>query len=104
MAEAVSTLMQIAKAVVEIERELLPVPEPVSVLPEVASVQPSTARSPEPAAAKTFTQKSYVEAAQLTLTALFQKLGAQGKGRRKRKPAALPEQQLSLFRMLAATD
>jgi hypothetical protein len=34
----------------------------------------------------------------------LQKLGAQGKQTRKRQPVVLPEQQLSLFGMLVASD
>lgn len=40
-------------------------------------------------------------AAQLSLTALFQKLGTQGKPQRKRKAVVLPEQQMSLFDLTA---
>ena len=110
MNEAVSAQMQIAKAVIEIERELLPAPEAVSVQPSVVSPehslpvgQPAT-HNAQPTTVENAAQKSYVGAAQLALTDLFQKLGAQGKGQRKRKPVILPEQQLSLFGALAATD
>ena len=47
---------------------------------------------------------SNIGAAQLSITALFQKLGAQGKQTRNRQPVVLPEQQLSLFGMLTVTD
>ena len=77
MTEAVSAQIQVAKAVVEIEREAV-------------SLQLSADND--------------LGAAQLILTALFQKLGAQGKQQRLRKPMAVPEQQLLLFGMLAATD
>jgi len=43
-------------------------------------------------------------AAQLSITALVQKLGAQGKQTRQRQPVIVPEQQLSLFGALAAAD
>jgi superfamily II DNA/RNA helicase len=80
MAEAVSAQMQVAQAVVEIER-------PVSVpLPQAETASPE----PTAPAAKT-------GAKQLSLAALFEKHGMQGKPSRQRKVAAAPEQQLSLF-------
>ena len=87
--------MQVAKVVIEIEREAVS-PQPAAVID-----QPEATHTPEPTTAS-YAQKSYVGAAQLTLTALFQKFGAQGKQRRTRKAAVVPEQQLSLFGMLAA--
>ncbi|MBN2002238.1 MAG: SWF/SNF helicase family protein [Anaerolineae bacterium] len=90
MSEAVSVQMQVAKAVIEIEREA------VSDQPEV---QPIT-HTPESATTHS-APKSYVGAAQLTLTALFQKFGAQGKRASRRKPVTPPKQQLSLFGALA---
>ena len=100
--------MRVAKAVIEIERELLPVVEAaaVSVQPEAIALQPAIL-TPQPAthnpkpSTRTLTS---IGAAQLTLTDLFQKLGAQGKQTRKRQPVILPEQQLPLFGALAATD
>ena len=77
MAEAASAQIQVVKAVAEIEREAV-------------SLQLSV--------------DSDLGAAQLTLTALFQKLGIQGKQQRSRKPVVVPEQQLSLFGILAVTD
>jgi len=96
MSEAVSAQMRVAKAVIEIERELLPV---VEVAPEAIAPQPAT-RIPQPKSPNL----TSIGAAQLSITALFQKLGAQGKQTRKRKPVIVPEQQLSLFGALAASD
>lgn len=96
MSEAVSAQMQVAKAVIEIEREA--VSPQLSAVSDQPEVRP-TIHNPEPTTTS-YAQKSYVGAAQLTLTALFQKLGMQGKQTRKRKPVVVPEQQLSLFDML----
>lgn len=80
MAEAVSAQMQVAQAVVEIER-------PVSVATPQAE---ATLQAPNVQAPVT---KTGVK--QLSLAALFEKHGAQVKA--KRKPLMVPEQQLSLF-------
>ncbi len=107
MSEAVSAQMRVAKAVIEIERELLPVveaaPAAVSVQPETIALQPAIL-TPQPATHNPQPKSpnlTSIGAAQLTLTALFQKLGTQGKGQRPRKAVTLPEQQMSLFDLLA---
>jgi hypothetical protein len=103
MSEAVSAQMQVAKAVIEIEREQ---PSALSDQPEV---QPTT-HNPEPTTSHLHPATchqlpaSRIGAAQLSITALFQKLGAQGKQTRKRQPVIVPEQQLPLFGALAAAD
>jgi len=103
MSEAVSTQMQVAKAVTENEREAF------SVQPSVVRVQLVTILDAQ------LTTRSHPQTCRFRPKVIrrrgttrakwpFQKLGAQGKQTRKRKPVILPEQQLSLFWMLAATD
>lgn len=97
LAEAVNAQMQVAKAVIEIEREAVgPQSSAISDQPEVWS----TTHNPEPTATHS-KQKSHVGAAQFTRTALFQKFGAQGKRSSRRKSVTPLKQQLSLFGMLA---
>jgi len=74
MAEAVSAQMQVAQAVVAVEREPLVEPTPVSSVPE---------RGQAPA--------------QLTMVDLFQRHGAQPAGRRRKRSSVAVPQQLGLF-------
>jgi len=113
LAEAVSAQMQVAKAVIEITRPVVEstvevTPQPVAVNPEPVLLAPQPAtHNPEPAtiieqpAASSQHPASSIGAAQLSLTALFQKLGTQGKPSRKRKAVVLPEQQMALFDLTA---
>jgi hypothetical protein len=79
MAEAVGwAQMQVAQAVVAVKRR----PEPVSAEP-IPTTTVISARKTTPVGNK-----------QLSLTALFQKHGAQGRRRRRRRA---PEQQMALF-------
>ena len=108
LAEAVSAQMQVAKAVIEIEREaelsaVSPQPSAVSPQPSApgsehpaSSIQQPASATPQPATHNP-EPITTVGTKQLTLTDLFQKYGQQDKPQRKRKAVIIPEQQMSLF-------
>jgi superfamily II DNA/RNA helicase len=81
MAEAVSAQMQVARAMIEVEREPLPV---------IVEVEPAPDKSNGKAAAKQ-------TAHQLTMTDLWQRHGAQPTRNQRSKSPSVGGQQLSLF-------